>query len=53
MVCIVTEKGMLVIISPSLLMCINTAGSLHPNPLPVKTIKVASKKENILASKMH
>lgn len=44
---------MLAIVSPSLLMRINTAGSLHPSPLPVKTIKVVSKKENILASKMH
>lgn len=44
---------MLAIVSPSLLMRINTVGSLHPSPLPVKTIKVVSKKENILASKMH
>lgn len=34
------------IISPSSLMCMNTVGSLHPSPLPVKTIKVASKEEN-------
>lgn len=41
------------IISPSLLMCINTVGSLHPHTLPVKTIKGASKEESILASKVH
>lgn len=50
---IVREKGVLVIISPSLLMCINTVGSLHPKPLPVKTIKGASKEENILTSQVH
>lgn len=37
----------MVIIPPSPLMCMNTAGSLHPSPLPGKTIKVASKEENI------
>lgn len=38
-------------ISPSLLVCINTVGSLHPKLLSAKTIKGASTEESILASK--
>lgn len=39
-------------ISPFLLVCINTVGSLHPKLLSAKTIKGASTEESILASKM-